>query len=126
MIIGVLQVLDCLERNVRSKPADLAELHKEDIDEVEERHERVVAASLRAMGTLLDVLLPADVSEAPGMGMKHKYATCTCTMSCGSWICACMALLGASMGRGRLRLTSCTLDACTLQMRPHRRLWEQR
>lgn len=71
VISGVLQILDCLERNVRSKPADLAELHKEDIDELEERHERVVAASLRAMGTLLDVLLPADVSNAPGMDKQH-------------------------------------------------------
>ncbi len=78
LILGILQILDCLERNVRSKPADLAELHKEDIDELEERHERVVAASLRAMGTLLDVLLPADASEAPGRGKQHEYGTCSC------------------------------------------------
>lgn len=60
------QVLEYLERNIKSSPAALADVHNEHPDELEERHERVVAASLKAWDSLLDGLLPAEPSEAPG------------------------------------------------------------
>jgi len=59
-------VLDYLERNIKSKPGSLAEVYVEEPEELDERYERVVAASLEAMARMLDLLLPAQLPEVSG------------------------------------------------------------
>ncbi len=59
-------MLDYLERNIKSNPVALADVFKEHPEELDERHERVVAGSLKAWDRLLDALLPAEPSENPG------------------------------------------------------------
>lgn len=53
----VLQVLIFLQENLKANPETLGDPRKESPEELAERHERVVAASLLALSSLLDLLV---------------------------------------------------------------------
>ncbi len=56
-LMSILQVLIFLQENLKATPETLGDPRKESPEELAERHERVVAASLLALSSLLDLLV---------------------------------------------------------------------
>ncbi len=123
------QVLDYLEDNLRAEAASLGDAHKESPEELAERHERVQAASLAALGRLLEALLPPDQAppggNAPAAPGARAAACCCCCCIFGAGCCRGLGpavpglashavfpahLRGCSTGLGAWR--SCSLDLC--------------
>ena len=61
----VLQVLLFLQDTLKATPESLGDARKETAEELAERHERVVAASLLALSSLLDLLVSKDQHDSP-------------------------------------------------------------
>ena len=61
----VLQVLLFLQDTLKAMPEALGDARKETAEELAERHERVVAASLLALSSLLDLLVSKDQHDSP-------------------------------------------------------------
>lgn len=61
----VLQVLLFLQDTLKATPEALGDARKETAEELAERHERVVAASLLALSSLLDLLVSKDQHDSP-------------------------------------------------------------
>ena len=60
-----LQVLLFLQDNLKATPEALGDARKETPEELAERHERVVAASLLAVSSLLDLLVSKEEHQNP-------------------------------------------------------------
>lgn len=78
----VLQVLVFLQENLKATPESLGDPRKESPEELAERHERVVAASLLALSSLLDLLVSKQQHDhatgtLSGMHSYSKHTTCT-------------------------------------------------
>lgn len=54
-----------LQDNLKATPEALGDARKETPEELAERHERVVAASLLALSSLLDLLVSKDQHQNP-------------------------------------------------------------
>ena len=61
----MLQVLLFLQETLKATPESLGDARKETPEELAERHERVVAASLLALSSLLDLLVSKDQHISP-------------------------------------------------------------
>lgn len=70
----VLQVLLFLQDTLKASPESLGDARKETAEELAERHERVVAASLLALSSLLDLLVSKDQHNSP-TGMVTAFCT---------------------------------------------------
>lgn len=58
-----LQVLQLLSDNLASTPQSLGDAKKESVEELADRHERVLAASCGALAALLDLASPAGAAQ---------------------------------------------------------------
>lgn len=78
-----------LQDILKATPESLGDARKETAEELAERHERVVAASLLALSSLLDLLVSKDQHDSP-IGMPR--ASCTAHLiQHGSALCPCWA-----------------------------------
>ena len=81
-LMPIFQVLIFLQENLKATPEALGDPRKESPEELAERHERVVAASLLALSSLLDLLVSMQQHENVtgtlwGMHSFTNYLTCT-------------------------------------------------
>jgi len=91
-------VLLFLQDNLKATPETLGDARKETPEELAERHERVVAASLLALSSLLDLLVSKQ---------QHESATGMCRQRL-AWLPACLhELMGAFM---LCSVLTCALD----------------
>jgi hypothetical protein len=58
------QVVSLLEDNLKATPEQLGDAARESTDELAQRHERVIAATLLALAALADAAAPADATAA--------------------------------------------------------------
>lgn len=72
----VLQALQLLRDNLLAAPEGLGDARKESPEELAERHERVLAASLLALSSLLDLLVSTQPHEtANGIALTPLLST---------------------------------------------------
>lgn len=114
-----LQVLLFLQDTLKATPESLGDARKETAEELAERHERVVAASLLALSSLLDLLVSKDQHDSPtGTG------NASCTVHLKKHTLPYQHLFGLSILDGFFTRTCCSLTGC--QTPPHTRWCEGR